>query len=160
MIYNIIITFYRLALGLWKGHQLIAKIERFYLQDGLKFALGPMGRAIIALTFKEVDLVLSTQKVITKHQKKHQKFHHNKHLPSSICHYTTTFFREINFKKNFLSSNRFHEKYYCTASQYLCTLKKTKISKKNYKKPSRRDLKNCFKKSRHYYFGHSICLKK
>ena len=70
-----------------------------YLNDGLKFALGPMGRAIIALTFKEVDLVLSTQKVITKHQKKHQKFHHNKHLPSSICHYTTTFFREINFTK-------------------------------------------------------------
>ena len=62
-----------MALGLWKGHQLIAKIERFYQQDGLKFALGPMGRAIIALTLKEVDLVLSTQKVITKHQKKTSK---------------------------------------------------------------------------------------
>ena len=135
MIYNIIITFYRLALGLWKGHQLIAKIERFYLKDGLKFALGPMGRAIIALTFKEVDLVLSTQKVITKHQKKNIKnfITTNICLPVFVTIQLLFFVKSISRKK-FLSSNWFHEKYYCTASQYLCTLKKTKISKKKLQK--------------------------
>ena len=136
MIYNIIITFYRLALGPWKGHQLIAKIERFYLQDGLKFALGPMGRAIIALTFKEVDLVLSTQKVITKHQKKTSKISSQQTSAFQyLSLYNYFFFVRSISRKKILSSNWFHEKYYCTASQYLCTLKKTKISKKNYKKP-------------------------
>jgi len=91
-----------------------------------------MGRAEIALFLKkEVDLVLSTQ------------YSHNTKKTSKISQQTSAF-------------------------QYLSLLlhrisifvhfKKTKISKKNYKKPTGRDLKIVLK-SRHYYFGHSICLK-
>lgn len=74
--------------ALKRAHQVV-KIKSFYSQGGLGFALGPMGRAQIALLkkFKEVDLVLST-KYSQNTKKTSQKFH-NKHLPSSICHYYT-----------------------------------------------------------------------